>query len=252
VWTRAFVFQPLTRAIVAAAIWLASVALAACDGRDGQRRAPRGAHGESAEAGGDVADSTLKNPDAAWITDGNALALVGVLNARQIAAANVELDAWHTDTIRSYATLVAHEHAELQRSVDSLAGRIKVVPVMSALDVQIDSAFRVRVDSLRGLRGAPLERAFAHEQVVAEQAIADYADQLNGAVRAPELRALMESMANSARARLTRAKGFELALATADSIKAAAVADSIEQATERAAERAAAREARRRASHPVP
>ena len=250
--TRAFAFQPLTRAAITAAVFALSVALAACEGRDGHEPARRATQGDSAEAGGEVVDSTLRNPDAAWITDGNVLALAGVFNTRQMAAANVELDTWHTDTIRTYATTIAHEHAELQRAVDSLAARLKIAPVMSALDLQIDSAFRARIDSLRALRGAPLERAFAHQQVVAEQAIADYADQLTGAARAPEIRALMESTANGARARLTRAKAFDVALATADSIKAAAVADSIQQAEERRAERAAAREARRRASHPTP
>jgi hypothetical protein len=249
--TRAFVFQRLVHATLAAL--MLGVGLAACDGHERQRRpSAERVTRDTAQAGGDVADSTTRNPDAAWITDGNALALLAVLNARQIAAANVELDAWHTDTIRSFAAAVAREHAELQHSADSLSARLHVVPVVSALDQQIDSAFRSRVDSLRGLRGAPLERAFAHEQVVAEQAIAEYADQLTGAVQAPEIRALMESAATDARSRLSRAQAFELTLVLADSIKNAAVADSIAQAAERAAARAAARVGRRHSSAPVP
>jgi putative membrane protein len=240
--TRAFVFSPLARATVIAAVWSVAAALAACEQQDQQQRTSRG---DTVEAGGEVvADSTMKNPDAAWITDGNVLAMLSVFNTRQIGAANVELDSWHTDTIRQFAATVAREHIALQRSADSLAQRIKVAPVMSALSVQIDSAFRLRVDSLRGLGGSPLERAFAHEQVVAESAIADYANQLTGAAQAPEVRALAESVANDARTHLTRARTFETTLLVADSIKKAAVADSIAQAAERAAARAAARAAR--------
>jgi hypothetical protein len=226
--TRAFVFRKLTHAAFVAAISAFSLSLGACDGRDEQRTPARAQppSSDTLEAGGEVADSTVLDNGAVWITDASALALLGVMNARQVAAANVELEAWHSDTIRAFAALVAREHAELQHSADSLAAHIRLVPVMSALDQRIDSAFASRVDSLRGLRGAPLERAFTHQQVVAEQAIADYANQLTGAVRTPEVQALMESAANAARTRLTRAQSFAAALAMADSIKDAAAIDS--------------------------
>jgi hypothetical protein len=248
--TRAFAFRPRTRAAIVTAIWSVTAAIAACE-RSGQpQQASARTGGDSVEAGGEVAaDSTMKNPDAAWITDGNVLAMLNVFNTRQIGAANVELDSWHTDTIRQFAAAVSHEHIALQRSADSLAQRIKVAPVMSALAVKLDGEFRARIDSLRGLGGAPLERAFAHQQVVAESAIADYADQLAGAARAPEVRALAQSAATGARARLSRAQTFETSLLVADSTKKAAVADSIAQAAERRAARAAARAAREARRH---
>ncbi|MGH7617202.1 MAG: DUF4142 domain-containing protein, partial [Gemmatimonadaceae bacterium] len=151
-----------------------------------------------------------------------------------------------TDSVRAFAAVVAREHAELQHSIDSVATHLHLGPVMSALGQRIDSGFRARVDSLRAIGGAPLERAFAHEQVVSEQAIADYTDQLAGAVTAPELEALTESVGNQARAAVSQARTFEAAMIIADSTKAAAKADSVA----RADSLREAREARRRRARP--
>jgi len=240
--TRAFVLKSIP--------FVAILGLLGCESRDSEKtqaEAKAPATGalrttrDTAQAGGEVADSAALIEAQAWITDANALALLGVMNARQISAAEVELDSWHSDTVRAFAQVVAHEHAAQQRTTDSLAARLKIAPVMSALDLRIDSAFRARVDSLRALPPSSLERGFAHQQTVAEQAIADYADQLAGAVRAPEIRALTESAASAARARLTRANAFDASMMLADSLKKAAAADSAEKAAERAEARAAAR-----------
>jgi hypothetical protein len=246
VYTRAFVFSRPIEILTAGV-----VLLAACDSHEAKNEqaqaeaAARTATAtETAEAGGEVVDSTAVIQAQAWITDANALALVGVMNGRQLSAANVELDAWHSDTVKQFALLVAHEHAAAQRSADSLAQRLRIVPVMSALNLRIDSAFRARVDSLRGLSSTALERGFAHQQVMAEQDIASYADQLTGAVRAPEVRALMESTANQARARLARARLFDASLTRADSVKKAAIADSLDRVAKRRAARDSARAAR--------
>lgn len=257
--TRAFVFQKLTcaRRLRASAIAIVTfgVVLAACGTNDTKRpppiaQSPAGDTVQPVEVGGEVAnaDSTALSDDQVWITDGNVLALLGVMNARQIAAADVELEAWHTDTVRTFASSVAHDHAALQHSVDSLAARLKVAPVVSALVQRIDTSFRVRVDSLRAVEGRPLERAFVHQQVVAESAYAIYADQLTGASTAPELRSLLESAAARARADAGRARSLEAVLVLADSLKKAAVADSIAQAEARRAARAEAR--RRRSGTP--
>jgi hypothetical protein len=258
VCTRAFVF-PSSRLVTALATILLFVA--GCDS-DNSQKAPAEATAQAAaqarvtrsgvdtEAGGEVIDSMAALEAQAWITDGNALSLLGVMNARQIAAADVELEAWHSDTVRAFAAAVAREHAEQQHSADSLATRLKIAPMMSALNLRIDTAFRARIDSLRGLSSTSLERGFVHQQVVAEQAIADYSDQLTGAVRAPELRALMESSANAARARLARARTLDASLTLADSMKKAAVADSLAKVAARRAARDSARAAAHR--HRVP
>jgi hypothetical protein len=214
------------------------VALVACapDEREpsSQARATTGARpGDTVEAGGEVLDSAPVNLNQAWITDANAIALLTALNSRQIDAANVELDAWHTDTVKTFAVAVAHDHAQLQHTTDSLAEHLHLAPMRSALVVRIDSAFHFRIDSLRGLHGTQMEHAFVQQQVVAEQDIATYADELTGAARAPEVRALMQAAAGGARARLNRARAVAATLAIADSVKAAKTADSAARAEAR-------------------
>src|SRR6476619_6835119 len=59
-----------------------------------------------------------------WINDGNVVAIASVMNGRQIAAANVELSSWHSDTVRAIAASLAHEHSELQHSLDSVTAAL--------------------------------------------------------------------------------------------------------------------------------
>lgn len=217
---------------------LTVVALGACAPEErepaSQAHAPAAAESsKTVEAGGDVADSAPVNVNQAWITDGNAVALLSVLNSRQIDAANVELDAWHTDTVKTFAVAVAHDHAQLQRTTDSLAEHLHLAPVRSALVVRVDSVYHARVDSLRGLRGSQMERAFVQQQVATEQEIAAYADELTGATQAPEVRSLMQAAATGARARVNRARAVAATLAIADSMKAAKTADSLARAEAR-------------------
>ena len=257
--TRAFAFQKLIRAArfgaAAIVIWPLALTFSACRGRDRQPppSAAQQTTRDTAEAGGEVAaadttvtatpDTTPANVDAVWITDANALAMLGAMNARQIAAADVELEAWHSDTVRAFAASVAHDHAALQQSADSLARRLRLAPLMSALGQRIDSEFQSRVDSLRWWRGpGRFERGFVQQQVVADQAFVSYANQLSGATRAPEVQSLMQMASTRAATQLSHARAVEAMLVIADSLKAAAIADS----TARAAERAAARAARRR------
>lgn len=245
--TRAFVFQNhfCARRFRSALIAAGAFAFVACASPDADHP-PAKAQAATrdtavvADVAGEVVsdDSSGMRNDQVWITDGNALALLGVMNTRQIAAADVELEAWHSDTVRAFAASVARDHAELQHSVDSLVQRIHVAPVVSALVQRVDTSFRRRVDSLRAVEGRPLELAFARQQVVAESAFATYADQLTGAATAPEVRAMMESAATRARAEADRARALQMSLMLADSIKKAAVADSIARAEERRQRRA--------------
>src|SRR5262249_46270610 len=158
---RAFVFQKLicaARSRVPAAVFATlAVTFSACRDRDRHQRSPAApptARG-IAEVGGEVstADTTVAAPtpqpdttttqgdNAVWITDANALAMLTAMNNRQIAIADVELEAWHSDTVRALASSVAHDNAGLQHSLDSLAPRLKLAPVMSALGQRIDSEF---------------------------------------------------------------------------------------------------------------
>jgi len=266
--TRAFVFQRLIRAARAGAplllvLLVGAMTFSACRGRDRQGRPPIAQNPATqnpatgtVEAGGEVAardttpvaaapatpDTSTAGDNAVWITDGNALAMLTAMNNRQIAIADVELEAWHSDTVRALAASIAHDNAGLQHSVDSLAPRLKLAPVMSALGQRIDSEFQSRIDSLRYWRGpGRFERAYIHQQVLASQAFTSYANQLTGATRAPEVQALMQAAAARGATQVSHAQAVEAMLVVTDSLKAAALADSLRQAEERAAARAARR-----------
>jgi hypothetical protein len=231
----------------------------ACRDRDRQPRPPvaQTPTRDTVEAGGEVAaadtaavaaapaspdTTTSTNENAVWISDANALAMITAMNNRQIAVADVELEAWHSDTVRALAASVAHDHAALQHSLDSLAERLRLAPVTSALGQRIDSEFQSRVDSLRWWRGpGRFERAYVHQQMLADEAFASYANQLTGATRAPEVQALMQTAAARGATQLSHARAVEAMLVIADSLKAAATADSIQKAADRAAARAARR-----------
>ena len=48
-----------------------------------------------------------------WLNDANVLALVGVMNGRQIAASQIEAASAHSDSVRALAVSLAKEYAEL-------------------------------------------------------------------------------------------------------------------------------------------
>ncbi|MGH7620699.1 MAG: hypothetical protein ACREPM_26095, partial [Gemmatimonadaceae bacterium] len=104
VFTRAFAFQRRRFLAIAAIVTAIVTAMAACKERDAQspaasERSAQPAARDSLASGGEVAppDTSRLGNDAAWITDANALAILDAMNARQIAAADVELEGWHTD-----------------------------------------------------------------------------------------------------------------------------------------------------------
>src|SRR5262249_47956940 len=87
-------------------------------------------------AGGGVDDTSARTTEK-WIFDPNVLSLLTLMNQRQISADEVELENWHSDTVRAFASQVAHDHAVLQRSIDSLVERINMMPVLPAVAVPI-------------------------------------------------------------------------------------------------------------------
>jgi putative membrane protein len=155
------------------------------------------------------------------------------MNGRQIAAANVLLGAWHSDTVRALATSLVHEHSELQHSADSLAAMLHIVPVAPALTGQVTAAFQAQIDSMLGNRGMAFDRAYVQEQIASHELMADYLNQLTGAVDAPEVRDWIASANGRVGAQLTRIRAQQRASVVADSV----VADSL-------AKRAAARRKR--------
>ena len=174
-------------------------------------------------AGGEVVDDSAAAPVAGrWLTDANVLSLLGTMNSRQIAAADAELQAWRSDSVRAFASSVAAEHAELQHSVDSVATRMDVAPIAPALAEQISATMQAQIDSMRANRGGlSLDRAFVAQQVAAQGMMADYVRQLSGVAQRPELQALLSSASTRIGLQLARARALQRSFSVADSSSAA-------------------------------
>lgn len=212
------------------AILLASAAAAACStsSRDTNEaagevvmRARNDAHNDSSDA----------RPAVRWLTDANLLSLFSMMNARQIAAADVELEAWHVDSVRAFAASVAREHAELQHSVDSLSERLHLMPIAPALGQTISATLQSQLDTLRRTYGRALDRAFIRQQVATHQLMTDYVTKFAAVAERPEIQSLFAAAKDSMSAQLSRARTLQMALAIADSV---ASADSAAKVAKRA------------------
>jgi len=175
---------------------------------------------DTAEAGGEVVDSTGAPVTVKWITDANILSLLGAMNAAAIKAADAELQAWHSDSVRAFASGIARDHAELQHSVDSLAQRIRLAPIAPALANSIGTTLQAQADSLAGTRGPALDRTYVRQQVASHRLMADYIDQLSSVAERPEVQALLSSAATRVGMDLEHAIALQRALAASDSIAA--------------------------------
>ena len=149
---------------------------------------------------------------ARWITDANILALFGAMNARQIAAADIELENWHNDAVRAFAASIAREHAELQHSADSLAMRLRITPIPPALAKPWMSVMQAQIDTMRRARESSLDRAFAHQQVASHELMLDYIQQLTTASQNPELQTMLTAAAKRVVSQLERARSLEASL----------------------------------------
>jgi len=199
--------------------------------------AGRSAAGTDSAAGEVVTVSNAANFDTTsetevhgrWITDANALSLLAMLNSRQIAAANIELQAWHSDSVRAFAAAVARQHSDLQHTVDSLGGAINVVPVAPALAAEVGAQMQALADTLAAARGMGLDRAFVREQLSSLPLYADYALHLSSVAQRPEVQSVMATAATRAGALLVRARTMQASFAVADS----AAADSAARRAQR-------------------
>jgi predicted outer membrane protein len=191
-------------------------------------------------AGGEVAppaaDSTPgadSAPPEIWLSDANLLALMRVMNARQIAAAEIELSTWHSDTIRDFAVSMAHEHSEIQRSIDSVATTLKLAPVMPALGGVIVGEMQQQIDSITAYGGRALDRAYVRQAVAGHETMAKYAAMLAAAAERPEVQSVLTAASTRIAAQVNRAKAFDAELTKTDSIAAADSAAKLEARRQR-------------------
>lgn len=200
---------------------------------------------DTKESAGEVA--IRSNPDTAvvrpvrWLSDANLLSLLGTMNARQIAAADVELESWHVDSVRAFAVTVAREHAELQHSADSLAEQIRVAPIAPALSQPVSATMQAQIDSVRRAYGHSLDRVFIRQQVASYQFMTDEMGELAAVAERPELQGLFASAKDRMNAQLVRARTLQTRLAVSDSTVAA---DSAAKLAAKEARAAARRERR--------
>jgi predicted outer membrane protein len=210
------------------------------------------------EEGGDViSDSGAKRAIGTWLTDANVLSLLAAINRTQIQAADVVLSAWHSDTVRGFAASMAREHAEIARSIDSVATQAKLAPIAPAVTGMLSAPFLASIDTLRGNRGMGLDRAYVRQQLTSHQAMAMQVTQLGTVAQRPEVQGLVSALGARLGSQVERAKALDAEFVKSDSIKAAAKADSVAKAEERRAAKAAAKadsiaraEARRAARKP--
>lgn len=207
------------------------VSMASCSGDDGIERRPAtaaaaasgaNAHRDTSESAGEVSvDSSGARPTVRWLTDANVLSLLSVMNYKQIAAADVELESWHLDNVRAFASTMAREHAELQHSIDSLAERIDIAPITPALAQTISAKLQRQIDSLRRSSSRSLDRAYLTQQVASHELMAGYVADLTGVAERPEVRALLGSIGDRVGHQLSRARALRASVVTADSVAAA-------------------------------
>jgi predicted outer membrane protein len=187
------------------------------------------------EEGGEVvSDSVVKHDAGSWLTDANVLALLGAINASQVAAADIELQAWHSDTVRALAASMAREHAEIGRSIDSVAAQMKLAPVVPAVVDALNAPMRASLDTLRSHRGLALDRAYVRHQITSHQSMAQQLAQLGAVAERPELQTLATTVSTRVAAQIERAKAVDADFVKADSI---AAADSAAKAEARRARR---------------
>jgi predicted outer membrane protein len=218
-------------------VLLLAIAAAGC-GHDGARHAERGpavadlgVSRRANEAGGEVASDSAK-PALHWLDDANAVALVNLMNGRQLAAADAELSSWHVDTVRAFAAEMSREHSAMQRSIDSIAEALKLVPVTPALAPLVRARMQMQIDSMWQHAGRGFDRAYLDQAVSSHQLMLLYLSRLSAAAESPALQQVLAVASDSVQSQLKRATALRTAFAVADS----AAADS---AARRAARRAA-------------
>ena len=218
-------------------VFALAITVAACGDRGarstGRRPPVSDSTGSShtAEAGGELARDSAK-PALRWLDDANAVALLNVMNGRQLAAADAELSSWHVDTVRAFAAELSREHSALQHSIDSIADAMKLVPVAPALAPLVRARMQVQIDSMWQHAGRGFDRAYLDQAVSSRRLMYLYLARLSAVAQSPGLQQVLALVSDSVKSQLNRANALRTTFAAEDS----AAADS---AARRAARRAA-------------
>lgn len=171
-------------------------------------------------------DSTQRDSSVTvhWLSDANILSLLGAIDARQTALADAELQAWHSDTVRAFATAVAHNAADMQHTADSLATQVRLAPVAPAIQDPIVAQIQPHIDTVTMNHGPQMDRVFLQQTVAVQQLVNDDLTQMSGVATRPEIQALLASAQDRAASQLARAKQIQGMFVVADSITADSLA----------------------------
>lgn len=179
------------------------------------------AMGDSAHADSMQHDSTVT---VHWLSDANILSLLGAIEARQTALADAELQAWHSDTVRAFATMVAHNAADVQHTADSLATKVRLVAIAPALQDTMLAQLQPHIDTVAMNRGPQMDRVFLQQTVAMQQLLSDDLAQMSGVASLPEVQAVLGSAQDRAASEIARVKQIQGMFVVADSITADSLA----------------------------
>jgi hypothetical protein len=188
---------------------VALAGLAACGA--GSAAKPASQHGAATRqvSAGDVAlDSVTQVVNAHWLTDSNVVALLAVIDQRQMDLARAELQGWASDTVQMLAVNMLREYQAQQQSLDSLASALLIPGSMPALGVSLDTSLQRHTAALAGLGAARLDSAFLREAQAQNAWAARYFDQLSIIATAPELAAFAAGASNRATLQLHAHRQF--------------------------------------------
>lgn len=203
-----------------------------------EKSAPPAQRPAQRQAAGEVAKNSASSRDnIKWLNDANVLAILTMMNQRQIAAADAELSTWHVDTVRAFAAAMYREHTGLQHSIDSLAEAAKIVPVLPALGTAIRGQMQAQIDTIYQHGGRGFDRAYVMQAAAGHQLMAQYLTQLSAVSDAPAVSTLIGMLTPAVQSQIARANGMRAMFAIADSV----TADSLRRVEERRAARAAAK-----------
>ena len=156
-------------------------------------------------------------PPQRWLSDANILSLLSLINARQIAVAEIELENWHYPGIRDFALSMLRDHTSLQRSIDSASEHLRLAPIRPALADRVSAVFQAQVDSMlvrgRGGRGN-LDIAFVGEQITSHQLMANYVQQFAAAAETVELQNFLNGVGTRVAAELSQSRAMQRRPAT--------------------------------------
>ncbi len=198
---------------------------AACDATDDSSSARASAPGTGTDsAPGEIAPPSAKPVAGKWLTDGSVVSLIGVLNEHEIAAADAEVQAWHSDSARAFAVSMIQDHEAMQHSIDSAARAAGVTPVMPALGLELQDSLKADLDRLKTIKGAPLDRAYLDGEVASHAMLVRYYEELAGVA---EHSALAGALANAVATLQLHAHRAQLMRSTLAMVDSARQADSL-------------------------